>query len=138
MHRPLEEARGAGGEAGALKQTQGNQCDGTNQQTASIQPEENLIKTVMQDVEHQVYEEAAMPTENESPVIIQNSVAAKRGVKELRKRSVGSQNFQLTPGEVNQSQGITDAYADDVEHRSTPSSKDVGLWKELSHDEITY
>ena len=48
-----------------------------------------------------------------------------------------SQIFQLTPGEVNQSQGITDTYADDVEHRSTLNQKDVGLWKKLPHEKIT-
>ena len=86
LHQPLAEAASAGTrcsrEAGALQLEQGNQCDGANQPTASIQPEENLIETAMQDVEQQpVYEEAAMPTENENTDIIQNSVAAKRGVK---------------------------------------------------------
>ena len=52
-----------------------------------------------------------------------------------QKNSLDSQNFQLTSGEVNQSQGITGTYTDDVEHRSTPSSKDVGWCKELLHEE---
>ena len=45
LHQPLAEATGASSEAVALKLTQGNQCDGANQQTARIQPEENLIET---------------------------------------------------------------------------------------------
>ena len=48
------------------------------------------------------------------------------------------QNCQLTSGEVNQSLGIIETYADDVEHRCTPSPKDVGLCKELLHEKITY
>ena len=98
----MAEATSAGSEASALKLTQGNQCDGANQPTASIKPEENLIKTAMQDVEQQLrYEETAMSIENESTDIIQNSVAAKGGVKEPHESSVDSQNFQLTFGEVN-------------------------------------
>ena len=95
----------------------------------------------MQDVEQQPgNEEAAMPSENENANVFQNSVAAKGGEKETHESSGDSQNFQFTPGEVNQSQDITDAYADDAEHRSTHtlSLKDVDLWKELSYEEITY
>ena len=81
-------------EAGALKLTQENQFDGANQPTASIQPEENLIETAMQDVEQQPdYEGAAMPTKNENTDIIHNSVAGKRKIKEPRKSCVDSQNF---------------------------------------------
>ena len=49
--------------------------------------------------------------------------------KKTHKSSGDSQNFQFTPGEVNQSQDVIDTYADDTEHRSTHtlSLKDVGL-----------
>ena len=58
--QPLAEATGAGSETGALKLAKENQCHGANQPTASIQLEENLIETAMQDVEQQLgYEEAA-------------------------------------------------------------------------------
>ena len=95
----------------------------------------------MQDVEQQPgNEEGAMPSENENTSIFQNSVAAMGGKKETHESSGDSQNFQFTPGEVNQSQGITDNYADDTEHRSTHtlSLKDVGWWKELPNEEIAY
>ena len=59
-------------------------------------------------------------------------------VKEPQQSSVDGQNCQLTSGEVNQSIGIIDTYADDIEHRYTPSPEDVGLWKEFLHKEITY
>ena len=104
LHQPLAKATGAGSEADALKLTQGNQCVGANQPTASIQPEENHIATAMQDVEQQPdYEGAAMPTENENTDIIQNSLDAKGEIKEPQKSSVNNQNFQLTSAEVNQS-----------------------------------
>ena len=46
----------------------------------------------MQNVEQQFgYEKAAMPTENENTDIIQNSVAAKRGVKEPQESTANSQ-----------------------------------------------
>ena len=45
LHQPLAEATGANSETGALKLIQGNQYDGVNQQTARIQPEENLSET---------------------------------------------------------------------------------------------
>ena len=53
-----------------------------------------------------------MPTKNENTDIIQNSLAAKGEIKEPQKSSVNNQNFQLTSDEVNQSQGITDTYAE--------------------------
>ena len=141
LHQPLTEATGAGSEVGALTLAQENQCDEADQPTASIQPEESLTEKAMQDVEQQPgNEEGAMPSENENTSIFQNSVAAKGGEKETHESSGDIQNFQFTPGEVNQSQGITDTYADDAEHRSTHtlSLKDVGLWKELSNEEIAY
>ena len=62
----------------------------------------------MQNIERQPgYEEADMPTENENTDTIQNSAAAKRGVKESKKSCMDSQNLHLTPGEVNQPQDIT-------------------------------
>ena len=80
--------------ASALKLTQRNLCDGANQPTASIQPEESLIKTAIQDVKQQPgYEKAAIHTENENADIIQNSVAAKEGAKEPLESRVNSQNF---------------------------------------------
>ena len=130
LHQPLTEATGAGSEVGALTQAQENQCDEADQPTASIQPEESLTEKAMQDVEQLPgNEEGAMPSENENTSIFQNSVAAKEGEKETHKSSGDSQNFQFTPGEVNQSQGVIDTYADDAEHRSTHtlSLKDVGL-----------
>ena len=41
---------------------------------------------------------------------------------------------------LSQSQGITDIYAEYAEHRSTYilSLKNVGLWKDLSNEEIAY
>ena len=42
----------------------------------------------------------------------------KGGEKETHGSSGNSQNFHLTPGEVNQFRGITDTYASDTEHRS--------------------
>ena len=42
-----------------------------------------------------------MPIENENTVTIQNLVAVKGGVKDPHKSYVDSQNFQLTPDEVN-------------------------------------
>ena len=141
LHQPLTEATGAGSEVGALTLAQENQCDEADQPTASIQPEESLTEKAMQDVEQQPgNEEGAMPSENENTSIFQNSVAAKGGEKETHESSGDSQNFQFTPGEVNQSKAITDTYADDAEHRSTHtmSLKDVGLWKELSNEEIAY
>ena len=51
LHQPLAEATDTGSEPSELKLTQGNQCYGANQTTASIQPEENLLETAMQDVE---------------------------------------------------------------------------------------
>ena len=81
-----------------------------------------------------------MPNENVNTNIFQNLVAAKRGEKETHESRGGSQNFQFTPGQLNKSQGTTDIYADDAEHRSTHilSLKNVGLWKELSNEEIAY
>ena len=81
-----------------------------------------------------------MPSENENTNIFQNSIAAKGEEKETYQNSGDSQNFQITPGEVNQSQGIKDTYADDAEHRRTHtlSLKDVGLWKELLNEKIAY
>ena len=72
--------------------------------------------------------------------IFQNSIAAKGEEKETHQCSGDSLNFQITPGEVNQSQGITDNYADDAEHRCTHALrlKDVSVWKELSNKEIAY
>ena len=82
LHQPLAEATGTGSEPSALKLTQGNQCDGANQTTASIQSEENLLETAMQDVEQQPgYEEAAAFAENKNTDIIQNTVVEKRGKK---------------------------------------------------------
>ena len=80
------------------------------------------------------------PVKMKIQVLFQNSVAAKGGEKETYESSGDSQNFQFTPGEVNQSQGITDTYADDAEHRCTHtlSLKDVGFRKELSNEEIAY
>ena len=76
----------AGSEAGALKLTQRNQCDGADQPTASIQQGETFIAIAMQDVKQQpAYEEAAMPVENENIDKIQNSVVSKGGVKNHRK-----------------------------------------------------
>ena len=129
LHQPLTEATGAGSEVGASTLAQENQCDEADQPTASNQPEESLIEKAMQDVEQQPgNEEAAMPSENEN--IFWNSVAAKGEEKETHQNSGDSQNFQITPGEVNQSQGI-DTYADDAEHRCTHtlSLKDVGCGK---------
>ena len=70
-----------------------------------------------------------MPSENENTNIIQNSVAAKGRKKETHKSSGDSQNFQFTPSKVNQSQGVTDTYAEYAEDRSTYtlSLKNVGL-----------
>ena len=51
-----------------------------------------------------------MPSENENTSIFQNSVAAKGGENETYQSSRDSQNFQFTPGEVDQSQGITDTH----------------------------
>ena len=95
----------------------------------------------MQDVEQQRgnVEAAAMPSENENTIVFQNSVTAKGGEKETHESSGDSQNFHLTPGEVNQSRGITDTYANDTEHRSTYTEfKECCLWKELSNKEIVY
>ena len=134
LHQPLTEATGAGSKVGALTLARENQCDEADHPTASIQPEESLIEKAMQDVEQQPgNEEAAMPSENQNTNIFQNSIAAKGEEKETHQRSGDSLHFQITPGEVNQSQGITDNYADDAEHRCTHalSLKDVGLWKEL-------
>ena len=60
--------------------------------------------------------------------VFQNSVAAK-GREKTHESSGDSQNFHLTPGEVNQSRGITDTYANDTKHRSTHtmSLKNVDL-----------
>ena len=119
MHQPLTEATAAGSEIGALTLVQKNQCDEADQPTASIQPKESLIDKPMQDVEQQPgNEKAAMPSENENTNIFQNSVAAKGGEKETHQSSGGSQNFSFTPSEVNQTQHITDTYADDAKHRS--------------------
>ena len=69
----------------------------------------------MQDVEQQPgNEEGATPRENENTSIFQNSVAAKGGEKETHQSCGDSQNFQFTRGEVDQSQGITNTYADDA------------------------
>ena len=95
----------------------------------------------MQDIEQQPgNEEAATPSENENTNMLQNSVAAKRGEEETHESSGNSQNFQFTPGEVNQFHDISDTYADDAEHRSTHtlSLKVAGLWKELLYEEIAY
>ena len=60
----------------------------------------------MRDVEQQLgNEEATIPSKNENTNIFQNSVAAKGGKKETHESSGDSQNFQFTPGKVNQSQG---------------------------------
>ena len=81
-----------------------------------------------------------MLSENENTSIFQNSVAAKVGEKETHQSCGDSQNFQSTPGEVDQSLGITDTYVDDAGRKSTHtlSLKDVGLWKKLSNEEIAY
>ena len=109
LHQPLIEATGTGSKVGALTLAQENQCDEADQPNASIQPEESLTEKAMQDVEQQpVNEEGAMLSENENTSIFKNSVAAKGGEKETHESSGDSQNFQVTPGEANQSQGITD------------------------------
>ena len=95
----------------------------------------------MQDVEQQRGNvEAAKPSENENANVFQNSVTAKGGEKETNESSGDSKIFHLTPGEVNQCQGITDAYANDTDHRSTHTLSlwEVGLWKKLSNEEIVY
>ena len=141
LHQTLTEATGADSEVGASTPAQDNQCDEFDQTTASIKREESLIEKAMQDVEQQPgNEEAVMPSENENTNIFQNSVAAKGEEKEKHQSSGDSQNFEIFPGEVNQSQGITDTFADDAKHRCTHtlSLKDVGLWKELSNEEIAY
>ena len=80
LHQPLAETTDTGSEPSELKLTQGNQYYGANQTTASIQQEENLLETAMQDVEQQPgYEETAMFVENKNKDIIQNSVAEKGG-----------------------------------------------------------
>ena len=68
------------------------------------------------------------------------TVAPKGVEKETHESNRHSKNFQFTPGALNQSHDITDTYADNAEHRSTHtlSLKDVGLWKELSNEEIAY
>ena len=89
QRQPLAEATDAGSEASALKLTQGNRCNAANQPTANILRQENLIKTAIQDVEQQSgYEKAATHTENENTDIIQNSVAAKGGLKETQESSM--------------------------------------------------
>ena len=136
LHQPLKEATGS--EGGAMTLAEKNVRDEAYQPTASIQPEEILIEKAMQNIEQQLgNEEVAMHSENKNTHIFQNSVAGKGGEKETHESSEDSQNFQFTPGE---SQGITDTYADNAEHRSTLalSLKDVGLWKELSNEEIAY
>ena len=132
LHQPLTEATGAGTEVSALTLAQENLCDDqANQPTASIQTEENLIEKAMRDVEQQLgNEEATIPSKNENTNIFQNSVAAKEGKKETHESSGDSQNFQFTPGKVNQSQGrpIIDTYSEYAEHRSTYTRlKNVGL-----------
>ena len=120
LHQPLTEATVAGSEVGALTLVQENQGDDADQPTAGIQPEESLIKKAMQDIEQQPgNEKAAMPSENENTNILQNSVATKGEEKETHESSGDSQNFQFTPGEVNQSRDISDTYADDAKHRFT-------------------
>ena len=141
FHQPLTEATGAGGEGGAMTLAETNERVEADQPTASIQPEESLIEKAMQNVEQQPgNEEVVMPSENKNTDIFQNSIAGKGGEKETHESSGDSQNFQFTPGELNQSQGITDTYADDAEHASTHalSLKDVGEWNELSNEEIGY
>ena len=44
LHQPLTEATGAGSGVGALTLARENQCDEADQPTASIQPEESVIK----------------------------------------------------------------------------------------------
>ena len=137
LHQSLTEATGADSEVGALTLAQGNQCDEADQPTASIQ----LIEKEMQDVEQQPgNKEPAISSKNENTNVSPNSVAAKGEEKETHQSRKDSQNFQITPGEVNQFQGITNTYADDAENRCTHilSLKDVGLWKELSNEEIAY
>ena len=128
LHQSLTEP------TGAMTLAQENQCDKANQPTASIQPKEILSEKTMHNVEQQPgNKEAAMLRKNENTNIFQNLVAAKGEEKETHESNGNSQNFQFTPGELNQSQDVTDTYADDTEHRSTHtlSLKDVGLWKEL-------
>ena len=81
-----------------------------------------------------------MPSENEIKMYFRIQLLQRKRETETHKSSGNSQNLQFTPGEVNQSQDISDTYADDAEHRSTHtlSLKNVGLWKELSNKEIAY
>ena len=98
LHQPLREATAAGSKVGALTLAQENQCDESDQPTASIQPEKSLTEKAMQDVEEQPgNEEAAMPSENGNTNIFQNSIAAKGEEKETHQSSGDSQNFQITP-----------------------------------------
>ena len=109
LHQPLTEATDASSEVSVMTRAQENLFDDqANQPTASIQPEESLIKKAMQDVEQQPgNEKVAMPSEIENTNIFQNSVATKGGENETHESRENNKNFQFTPGEVNQSQGIS-------------------------------
>ncbi|XP_032893241.1 zinc finger MYM-type protein 5-like [Amblyraja radiata] len=140
LDQPLTEAASASGEADTLILTQGNQCGGAIQPTTSIQPEEKLpeTETAKQDVEQQAeYEKTAMmPAQNENIELIQESLNGQGEAKERQENNVDSQNFQLTPDKIGQVQGIPDSDIDDAKHRSTVT--DVGLWTELSHEDVSY
>ena len=98
LHQPLTEATGAGSKVGASALAQENQCDESDQVTASIQPEESFVEKAMQDVEQQPgNEEAAMPSEKKNTNIFRNSVAAKLPSRILTTElSLGDKEMHLT------------------------------------------
>lgn len=95
-------------------------------------------ETANQDLEQQAnYGEAAiMPTQKENIELIQEWLTAQVEAEEPQESIGDNQNFQLTPGQVGQVQGIQDSDIDYAKHRSTVT--DVGLWTKLSHKEVSY
>ena len=133
LHEPLRAARSASDETDALIKTQGNQNVGTIQPIASIQPEEGLAEVIQQAVDE---EAATMPIQIENTELIQEPHTRQREANELQESNTDNQNFRLMSEKVDQVQGIPDSDIDDPKHISI--ARDVGLWTELSHEEVSY
>ena len=141
LHQLLTEATDAGSEVGALTLAQENQCDEADQPTASIQPEESVIKKQCWTLNSNVvmWKQQPCPVKMKIQMYLRTQLLQKEGKKKHMKVVEIVKIFNLSPSVVNQSRGITDTYANDTEHRSRYTKfKERCLWKELSNEEIAY
>ena len=103
LHQPLTEATDAGSEVGALTPAQENQCDKADQPTASIQSEESLMKKQCRTLNSNWgMRKQPCPGKMKIQIYFRTQLMHREG-KETHESSRDGQNFQFTPGEVNQS-----------------------------------